>query len=237
MLKKFVVETTPGTKCAGTTRSFFGSALMDIEDEILVGDGTIQYAHIVDPVEFSDTDGFQYPQYVPDETIVLLDLSDLKSQYSSISMATQNQTDLYNNTRWILDVDVKSILTEYLFARVKESRAFMCIRPEDTLRRSVNTFVREYIDTNLVGRFGLKEVTLYVRYKNIVGGSVSSTTLRYNPLFDRTVLTTGDRVSNVNVVDRRDGPSVDSVRILYSQTKKSTVYTFDYYFNLSFYRV
>ena len=58
-IRKYETEKVKGVKSAKEIKSFFGSKLIDIEDQIYINNTAIQYSEIVDKVNIKN-DHYQY---------------------------------------------------------------------------------------------------------------------------------------------------------------------------------
>jgi hypothetical protein len=96
----------------------------------------------------------------------------------SISESTRDQ-----NPRWILTINLKNILSEYLFATLKNWRTFEGVENYMTLNNNVDVSIREYINQNVLNRFSLDRVELFLINEDFVknGG------LKYQNTFDQNV--------------------------------------------------
>lgn len=247
IIKKFKTQYQPGTQMMTETRAFFGSKMMSIEDNITIDDSSIQYRQFWNPntgltVQDLGRNGYQAFDSditnIMNETIFLTNMSDIKLKFHTIQLLQQSDTDLRNNTKWQITIDIQHILEEYLFAQIKAARTFKCITYQDVAFRNINASIYNYIESNLLSRYKLNTFNLYVQYYNILqDNSIYSTTkLQYNPLWDKTVKIPANIVSNVNISLTSLNNLVPIV-INYSQTKPSTNYKWDYYFDLSYVRV
>ena len=236
MLKKFTVTYVSGTVSEKEMRHVFGSKMIEIEDVITIDDKSIQYSDVITD---DNNNGFQNFQYDSNEQIQIIDLYTLKNDYSNISLQSQSDLDKINNTKWVLNINVKKILQEYLFYKLKESRTFRCIYYEDLYGYNVNTFIKKYIDENILNRYQFDSVKLYVKYINLLSDNdiYSSIKLKYNPIFTRTANSNDNIIKNANIGEIDDILYLDNLEVYYNQTKKSTEYKFDYYFDIVYKKV
>ena len=80
-----------------------------------------------------------------------------------------------NSTKWIMDIKINDVLSNFLFANLKRYRTFEGMKASLTRTNDVNTTIREYIDKNVLNRYKLKKIVLnyiltyiiiYILYKN-----------------------------------------------------------------------
>lgn len=240
ILKKYETTKVKGVKSSKEVKSFFGSKLIDIEDDIFINNISIQYSEVVDKVNIQN-DHYQY--YINDslypETNILKSLDDVKYENHSIDIYSQRgptRTAIDQNFEWILVVNAKNILKEYLFLRLKESRIFKTIKSEDLLQRNINSYIYEYIDQNLLNRYNISDLIFYVKYFNVVQDSTVFTNgqVLNGPQFNKTIYDETNRVKNVNMIVPY---YLDTVKIIYNQIKDRRQYKFDYYFNISYKKI
>jgi hypothetical protein len=236
MLKKFTGTYVSGTASEKEFRHVFGSKMVEVEDIITIDDTSIQYSDVVTD---DNNNGFQDYQYNSSEQIQISNLYTLKENYSSISLQSQSDLDKINNTKWILKINAKKILQDYLFYKLKESRTFRCIYYEDLYGYNVNTFIRKYIDENILNRYQFDSTKLYIKYINLLTESdiYSNIKLKYNPIFSRSANSSEYIIKNANIGEIDNIIYLDNLEVYYNQTKKSTEYKFDYYFDIVYKKI
>lgn len=122
----------PGTMNQKELRTFFGGKVIYSEDTINVNSDSINFSQIVS----NYNNGYQYyePNILPGwETEFFENLTDLKSNNHTISLFSQTQDDITNNTRWQINIDGATILRDYLFFKIKERRVFKIVEASDVL--------------------------------------------------------------------------------------------------------
>ena len=250
MLKKYNNQTINGTYNLFEERSFFGSKMMEIEDDININNTSIQYyQYFIDTsiftgstfLELAKNNGFQY--YILNknlETFFIDDLVQLKLDYHTISKFQQNDIDLKNNTKWQINIDVSDILKYYLFYNIKSSRTFKGLKYTNFINQNINNSILEYITNNVLNRYKFDSIDLYVQYSQI---NLSSdiynyrTLLQYNPVFDSSVELTENKVNNVSIPQDNNIDQLSNVILIYNQIKPSTQWTFSYYFNIHYKKI
>lgn len=242
ILKQFETEEVEGTKQLKEITSFFGSKMMDIEDDIVIDNKTIQYSQYMNPSVDDNMNGFQYHNELnPNETIFLRNLVDLKNEKHTITLLQQNAVEKYYNTRWKINISIQDILKEYLFCKIKEARTFKCIRYNNFINNDINTSIYQYIKLNILNRYKFENIDFYVYYKNVPSDNkmYSQPLLTYEPLFDYTIEKPENKVTNLNIItdSYKNAINLTNIVIEYYQTKPSTEWKFDYYFNLKFTKI
>jgi len=249
ILKKFKKENVNGTFNLLEEETFFGTKVMEIEDSISIDDKGVQYYqyfyNIVDvnnpiEVEKAKNNGYQYNE-VNDflETFFLLDVVDLKLNNHTIRKQQQTELDEKYNTKWLIEVDIKNILIEYLFAKIKSRRTFKSIRYDNLTNKDINNSIRDYINLNLLDRFKFINLDFYVKYTDIRDNSVFGGTVlkQFDPQFKSDLELIEYKDNSVDVqIDNYIDP-LANVEINYFQKKPSTEYKFDYYFNIHYVKI
>lgn len=230
IITRFKTEPTVGTKNAYDPKTFFGSKMVDVEDNIIIDDINIQYSEIFNN-EKPENNGYQYFEDLDKlERLILQNLSDLKLNKHTINLVSQSTVDLQNNTQWTLYIDWKDILIEYIFYQLKNRRTFKCVKFDNILSENINYYIREYIKNNLLNRYNFSELKFYIKYYDLDGGDENiDPNLLFNPIFDPELKTDDNLVKNINVININDKLTVN-----YKQTESSGSKKFNYYFDLFF---
>lgn len=249
ILKKYKKEKVNGTFNLLEEETFFSTKVMEIEDKIYINDKSVQYFHyfheiqdVNDNVEIqkAKNNGYQYNEVnVFLENFFLLDMVDLKLKNHTIKKQQQTKIDEEHNTKWIIDIDVKNILIEYLFAKIKERRTFKSIRYDNFINNDINNSIKDYIKINLLDRFEFSSLDFFVKYSDIRDNSVfvNETLKQFDPLFKSDIDLLEYKNTNVNVQINNLINPLSNVVINYFQTKSSNDYKFDYYFNINFVKI
>lgn len=233
IITRFKTEPIIGTKDSRDVKTFFGSKMVSIEDIINIDDSEIQYSEVLDS-QFEENNGYQYYyDYNFEEKIYLINLSDIKNDNHTISIIQQPRVDIDNNTQWRIDIDWKSILSDYIFYNLKKRRTFKSIKYTDVLSENINFYIREYIDQNLINRYEFSEIKLYVKYYDLQeGDEFTDPNLLFSPEFEYDLRKEIYNVGNINanVID-------NTIRVNYKQIEPSTSKKFNYYFDLVFRKI
>jgi hypothetical protein len=248
ILKKFKKENVNGTFNLLEDKTFFGTKVMEIENFIDVKNIGIQYFqyfyNIIDindltEVEKAKNNGYQYNEINEFlESFFLLDVVDLKLNNHTIinqSTSTLNQF----NTKWTIDINIKNILTQYLFAKIKERRTFKSIRYENLLNKDINDSIINYIELNLLDRIKFDSLTFYVKYTDISDNSIfgNETLKQFDPIFKSDIDNIENIDNNINVQVNDFIDPLSNVSINYLQKKSSSQYKFDYYFDIHYVKI
>lgn len=243
ILKNFVTTKQVGTKGLKELSAFFGGKMIDVEDMITVDTTSIQYNEVYSITGDTTSNGYQYYDFdamgINYESIKLISLSDVKYQNHNVMLLQQTNDNMLNNTRWQFDISIKKILQTYLFLKIKERRTFKCVKSSDLVNKDINQSIYDYITLNVLDRFGLDHIDFYVKYFNILETNTLYTpvNLQYNPVFDLTIVSQENIVSNLNIITNNYLNTLNDISITYNQTKASSSHKFDYYFNIYYKKI
>lgn len=233
ILSKYITEGVQGTKSVYDNRTYFGSKMVDVENIIFVDNSVIQYTEVYDDIDKRNS-GYQYYNDIYNiEKEYLIMLDDVKNENQRITLLSQHSIDLTINTNWLLVINWKIILEEYLFYKLKESRTFKAVKYSDTIKENINIYIRDYIQQNLMNRYDFKGIDLYIEYIELNQyDKEKDVNLSYNPVFDISVRKESNRINNANLTKFSE-----LLNINYKQTESSKTYTFKYYFDLYYNRI
>lgn len=239
ILKKFSVNSVPGTMNQNELRTFFGGKMIYTEDNIYINDDAIKFSHVINDAT-NGNNGYQYYDIntIPEnwETNINENLSDLKENNQTISKYSQTESDKNNNTRWQININGSEILKDYLFFKIKEQRVFKIIRQNDIYSNDINNAIYDYINKNIFSKYRLNSVNFYVSYNNIKEQSIyNNIVLQYNPKFNQDIYKK-ENLTNISI-QGYDPYKFDNINILYNQNKPSDQYNFDYYFDINFTKI
>lgn len=201
--------------------NFFGAKMLEIEDSILINNQNIIY--------YQMPNGEQLDLSVEDtlQSYVYSAATDKeKNQILTIDPTQTNYTK-ENLTNWTLDLNLKGILANYLFAELKRWRTFEGIRTNMNSYNDVNAAVKNYINFNVIDRYKLSRIDLYLQYKDLR----SQNLLRYKNVWNPEIVSPNNLLTKF-----RSEMSVDGgyTKITFNQQQPSSSYTFEYFFNLYF---
>ena len=235
MIQQYRKEPVIGTKTAKEIKSFFGTNLIDIEDEIVISDISIQYSD-------RSSDHYQYYDLTTmvseQETTMLRSLDDIKYENHSIDLYRLNYSD-YDNLQWNYVVKARNILKEYLFSRLKESRIMKSIDKNQTPKNNINTFIYDYIELNLLDRYNIDNIVFYIQYKNVIddGNTFNNNYTIKNPTFNKNSYKIENITKDVRILTTDYMNNLGDVNMVYYQIKNAIQYTFDYYFIISYKKI
>ena len=240
IIQQYKKEPVIGTKTAKEVKSFFGTNLIDIEDEIIISDISIQYSDV--PSTYTPQPNYQYYDLTTlvseQEVSTLRSLDDIKYENHTIDLYNLNYSN-YDNLQWNFVVKARNILKEYLFCRLKEARTMKSIRKEQTPKNSINQFIYDYIEYNLLDRYNIQYITFYVQYRNVVddGNTFNNNYTIKNPTFNKISYKTENIVKDVKIITTDYLNNLGNVNMTYNQIKNAIQYTFDYYFVIDYKKI
>jgi hypothetical protein len=202
-------------------KGIYGSKMMDIEDEIVLDDRDIVYYQNAINEQI---DEIQENLLAP----IIYSISDDK-EASHVLKIDESQTDFerQKNTKWIIEINIRDILINYIFSRIKEVRTFEGIQNSSTRNNSIDTAIRKYIEVNLLSRYEYQTIDLYIKYNQLTGGAF----LRYQNNWNITIAEAQNKLSKVEVE-----LNFDKSKLIgrFTQEKASTDFNFDYYFDIKY---
>jgi len=242
MLKKYKVESVSGSYNLTEEKTFFGTKIMDIEDSISITDKSIQYYEldiVGTPLEEANN-GYQYQELNKTIEIVrIFDVVDIKNNNHKIKKTLQDVQSEINNTHWEITIDIKSILRQYLFGKIKEMRTFKSMMNTTFINKNINNSIYNYIDKNILDRYELDKIELYVKYIDIKNNVIYSNLAikQYDPLFNQSIELDKYLVRNTNLKLDLYLDKLAPITVDYYQIKSSSEYKFDYYYNVYFKKI
>ena len=199
--------------------NFFGAKMLEIEDKITISNENIIY--------YQRTNGEQSDL----ETEMTLDSyiysssDDKLVNHTLILDPTQTKNNLENNTKWILNVSLDKILSNFLYAEMKRWRTFEGIKSDMTIYNDINVALKNYISLNVVNRYKFKSLNLYINYTDLRSQNV----LRYKNNWNQNTIKPEFKFTKFQSIA---GFNDTSVQILFTQEKPSSSYKFDYFFDI-----
>ena len=128
-------------------------------------------------------------------------------------------------TRWLIDIDTNNILTEFIFANIKKERTFQSLTNDMVVSKDVNVYIRNYIQNNVLDRYRLIGIDLFIDYLDIN----SNGNLRYKNIFDKRTFNRFDKF--------RLETKTNNITLTFDQEKDSDQFSFKYFFNLRFEKI
>lgn len=217
---KYIPE--PGTLNMHEKTNFITGKAMDIQDEI-----RIRKINVYDSTNYDNLEGMK------SDCIISMSIDN-----------NQSETEKNTLTKWILEIDSKKMLREYLFDQIYTSNIFSDFHkftPDIVSSNKQGQACYEYIDNNILNRYKLKDFILWTKFYELKLGKTTSIPsfdlLKNNPIYTfyaKPSLSTADsEKSSVSIKEYADG----ILDVSYKQTKSSQSHTFLYYFDAVFYKL
>jgi hypothetical protein len=204
--------------------NFFSAKMIDIENDI--------YIQKQDVVYYQNLIGEQLDISVESSigSYVFSSINSKLDNHTLVIDETQSEFQRNKNTKWILQVDLKSILSNYIFASIKKARSFEGVKENMTRYDNVNVAIERYIEFNILDRYKLSEVELFIQYRSLRNQSILRFKNDWNPNIELEV----NRFKKLQTETNIDG---SSIKILFNQEQESTQFSYEYFYNLSFVKI
>jgi len=218
---EYINQRVYGTFNMREESNFFSAKMLEIEDSISISTEDITY--------YQNNNGEQLELSVESsgQPLVYSVSNDKNKNHTLLLDETQSKTQKEKNTKWILTINSKSLLNNYLFAIMKKWRTFEGIRNDMTSTSDVSQALKNYIDFNVYNRYKIKGVDLYISYRDLRNQNV----LRWKNTWSQTALSPSNKYTKIQTETSSDG---SQIRMMFSQEKPSDSYNFEYFFNLNF---
>jgi hypothetical protein len=204
--------------------NFFGSKMLDIEDKISLQKQDIIYYQNLNGEQLDYSVESSLKSYVFSSSIN-------KSENHKLEIdETQPKYQMDKNTKWILTINVEKILSDFIYAEMKKWRTFEGIKNEMTRYNNVNLALKSYIDNNVKDKYRLKNIDLYISYKDLRNQNI----LRFKNTWDPNVFLDSNKLIKLQRETSTDG---SEVKLIFSQEKPSSDWSFNYFFNLNFEKI
>jgi hypothetical protein len=204
--------------------NFFGSKMLDIEDKISLQKQDIIYYQNLNGEQLDYSVESSLKSYVFSSSIN-------KSENHKLEIdETQPKYQMDKNTKWILTINVEKILSDFIYAEMKKWRTFEGIKNEMTRYNNVNLALKSYIDNNVKDKYRLKNIDLYISYKDLRNQNI----LRFKNSWDSNVFLDSNKLIKLQRETSTDG---SEVKLIFSQEKPSSDWSFNYFFNLNFEKI
>lgn len=197
--------------------NFFGSKMLEIEDMIKIDKEDLIYYQNAngEQLDFSIESSIKSLNYSP--------IQDKLSLHKIEIDPTQPKNQIDRNTKWIITIEVKQLLENYLFSVMKKYRTFEGLKNEMTLEGDVNSALRKYINNNVIDRYRVKSIDLFIEYKDIRNLGAYKLINIWEP---RVALP-----QNLMKKTQRE-TSIDNtqIKLIFTQEKNSQEFNFKYFF-------
>lgn len=217
----------------------FGSKMLEIEDTIYIDNQSLVYFQNLNKEQLDLTIESSLPP------VSYSSSEDKRLNHTLVLDSSQGSSQKDTNARWILTIDLKTILTNFIFATLKRWRTFEGVKNEMTNNGDVDFAIKEYIVKNVLDRYKLSRVDIYIKYVDIQNQSV----LKYDNLWTGTSNTgqptrtaslpvdVGTTQYQLKKFQSQTEYDFSSTVITFTQEKSSTQYCFDYFFKLYYEKI
>ena len=202
--------------------AFFGSKMLEIADSIKIGNENIIYYQNANGEQLNLEIEQSLPQKIYDS------VSDKEINHTLILDESQSDFQKNGNARWILNINLRNLLKNYIFANLKKFRTFEGVQNSMTIEKTIDSSILKYIDNNVLNRYKFSNVEVFYKSVNLltIGG------LKYRNLYDvnielvpNTSFSKFQTIVDVNEID---------VDVIFYQVDPASQFSFNYYFNLYF---
>lgn len=215
---------THGTKLMKEQKSFFGSKMMDIEDTIIIDNRSISYYQNLNNEQVNLSS-----EIILAPVIYSFD-DDKKNNHTFSISKSQSDSERERNTTWDININIKPLLRNYIFANIKYNRTFEGVLNNMTYNNNTDMSITEYINTNIIDRYRFKTLDFYVKYNELTG----SNTYRFSTVFDTNIFDATNKTTKLLSSVTADYSSIIGT---YRQEKSSTEFNFNYYFTITFEKI
>ena len=198
--------------------NFFGAKMLEVEDTISIDKQDIIYYQKLNNEQIDISIESSLTSYVYSST------NDKFDNHTLIIDESQSKYQLEKDTKWIIDIDLNKILSNYLFATLKRFRTFEGVKNNMNKYNDVDVAIRNYIKYNVLDRYKYKSIYLYVDYKDMREQSL----LRYKNNWNINT-PVGSKLTKIQTETAFDN---STIKLTFNQEKDSSDYNFDYYFNI-----
>lgn len=229
MRRNYISPEVTYTELNGTfnmteVRSFFGSKMVDVEDVISIKNNNVIY--------YQNANGEQLDAVVEGalNPNVYSEFNDKSSNHTILLNPAQSPSEKDKFTKWVIEINLKSIVFNYIYAKFKEARTFESILNSQTINNNVNLSINDYIEANLWSRYGFKSVELYLKYTDLKSQNVRRYQIQYDISAEDPGLLLQKMESEITYDKKK-------LTLKFQQEKPSSEYTFSYYYNIYFERI
>lgn len=216
---EFIETKVGGTLTHRLKSNYFNTNIMNIPEEIIIDNKTFIYYQRSngEQIDYS-TETFNTPLTISCEIIK-------NSNHNIINTSVDRMSISSSSNNWNIIIDYKNILLEYIFASVKNNRAFEGLTNQQTLNNSVDIFIENYIIDNILDKYTVRDIDFYVEYVSIKSGNYN----KYKNIFDISTTQKNNKF--------RYNSNNENITINYTQEMTPEEYIFKYNFNIYFVRI
>ena len=210
-----------GTMNMAEQTSFFGSKMIDIKDSISIQTENLVY------YQSKTKEQLNFSLEKNSDPIVFSTIDNKKLNHIIKSDDSQTNSQYISNTRWVVDIDVNKILSDYIFATLKKYRTFEGVKNNMTKYNNVDSAIVDYISSNILSRYKYKSMDFYIEYISLSQDGSMRYKNNFIEISDKSLI-----ISKLQTVLNQN-----SLTVLFNQEKPSSLYNFNYYYNLYFEKI
>lgn len=221
---EFDYQKTYGTFNMVEESSFFGSKMIEIEDQIVIDNGNLIY--------HQGNNGEQVDISIESSSEPIVFSSSDSKRDNSVLLLDPNQSDFTRNnkSKYVLKIEISPILKGYLFGIIKQYRTFEGVSNQITSNGDVNSSIREYISYNIFNKYKFTKVELFLKYNDLRTSDILRFKNNWNPNI-------GTDEYKQNKIETSTEFDYSGVTVLFNQSESSSEYSFDYYYKLYFEKI
>jgi hypothetical protein len=198
--------------------SFFGSKMLEIADSIEIKNESIIYYQQSNNEQIDLSIESTLPQ-------IVYDTVQDKALNHTITIDNSQKN---NNPRWIINVKIREILKNYIFANLKKYRTFEGIENTMVVDKNVNESIKKYIELNVLNRYKFKKIELYYKPVDLL----TSGSLKLDNKFDVNIEIFPNTL--FSKIQTETDPEYRDIKVSFYQDKDFSKFSFSYYFNIYF---
>lgn len=204
--------------------SFFGSKMLEIDDTINISTQNIIYYQTLSNEQIDISVENSLP------SIVYIVPDDKKANHTLSIDKAQPDYQKEKNTKWIIEIDLNTILSNFIFATMKQHRTFEGVKNVMTVSNDVNTSIYEYIKKNVLNRYKYTSIDMYIKYRSLNNQNI----LRFKNDWNVNINQAENKTPKIQTETAFDD---STLKILFNQEQPSDQYSFEYYFDLMFEKI
>lgn len=221
IVPEFISTNVPGGYSPKDTKTFIGGAAIFVDDVIKVLNTDILW------YENSNNEQLNFnieSSYEPK----IYSTSVSKNKHSRLYLdAKQSDYQKNRNAKWYLKIDTASVLSDYLFASIKKYRTFEGLTTRMSKYKNVDLTIKDYIRNSVSEFYEIDEIIVYIEYYELSENNTKQFTTKWvNSINNQNKLT------NLQIEKNSDESSV----LIAFEQWPSTLYTFNFYYDITYKR-
>jgi hypothetical protein len=201
--------------------TFFSSKMLEIEDNIVLDNQSIIYYQNQNKEQLDITIENSLPP------VVYSISEDKKIGHTLVIDDSQNTFERNGLTKYKMEISLRTIFQNFLFATLKQYRTFEGVRNSMCFSNDVNASIRDYVEKNVIDRYKFDKIELYISYSDLRDQYLK----RYNNTWtnDNSKITANTLLTKIQTETEFD---YSKLTVSFAQEKSSQQYSFEYYYKL-----